>query len=477
MTHKLHPPTQLRRGLGLWAAISVNVANMIGAGIFLKTRAMTCNVGSASMVLLVWVAAGLLSLAGTFSYAEVSAMLPEAGGDYVFLRRAYGKLVGFLYGWTFFVVARTGSQAALAVGFAIFLNVALGGGLEEPLWRADLVGLHLHLSILTIVALATLWAVAVMNCRPVHTGGHAAVILTLIKVLFLAGLGIGAILISTGHWRHLTEVVTGATCEGIASTARGGVAGFGAAMLGALWAYDGWNNVAPLAGEIKNPDRNLPRAFFGGMLVVGALYLLANLAYFYVMTPTEIGSVSLASSVATEVAQHFLGARATQLMAVALMISSLGALHASVLANSRIPFAMAREGVFFKSLSRLSPTTHVPIRAILAQAAWASVLALSGSYDALTDSVIFASWLFYGLSIASLFVFRYTMPNAHRPHRAFGYPVVPALFLLVTLWLLANTFVATPRLALIGLLAMLAGLPFYWIWSRSVSAVRHLETH
>ena len=142
MTHKLHPPPQLRRGLGLWAAISVNVANMIGAGIFLKTRAMTCNVGSASMVLLVWVAAGLLSLAGTFSYAEVSAMLPEAGGDYVFLRRAYGKLVGFLYGWTFFVVARTGSQAALAVGFAIFLNVALGGGLEEPLWRADLVGLQ-----------------------------------------------------------------------------------------------------------------------------------------------------------------------------------------------------------------------------------------------------------------------------------------------------------------------------------------------
>jgi len=477
MTHKLHPPTQLRRGLGLWAAISVNVANMIGAGIFLKTRGMTCNVGSASMVLLVWVAAGLLSLAGTFSYAEVSAMLPEAGGDYVFLRRAYGKLIGFLYGWTFFVVARTGSQAALAVGFAIFLNVALGGGLEEPLWRADLAGFHLHLSSLTVVALVTLWAVAVMNCRPVHTGGHAAVILTLIKVLFLAGLGMGAFLMSTGNWHHLTEVATGATCEGVASTARGGVAGFGAAMLGALWAYDGWNNVAPLSGEIKNPDRNLPRAFFGGMMVVGALYLLVNLAYFYVMTPTEIGSVSLASSVATEVAQRFLGARATQLIAVALMLSSVGALHASVLANSRIPFAMAREGVFFKSLSRLSPTTHVPIRAILAQAAWASVLALSGSYDALTDSVIFASWLFYGLSIASLFVFRYTMPNAHRPHRAFGYPVVPALFLLVTLWLLANTFVATPRLALIGLLAMLAGLPFYWFWSRSVNAAAHLETH
>ncbi len=474
MTRQLRSPPDLRRGLGLWSAISVNVANMIGAGVFLKTRVMTCNVGSASMVLFVWVAAGLLSLAGTFSYAEVSAMIPEAGGDYVFLRRAYGKLIGFLYGWTFFAVARTGAQAALAVGFAIFLNVALAGALDQSSWSADSFGVHLRLSALTLVALVTLWAVALINCRPVHTGGRAAVLMTLIKVLFLAGLGLGAFILSTGHWEHLTEVASGATCEGVASTARGGIAGFGAAMLGALWAYDGWNNVAPLAGEIKNPDRNLPRAFFGGMIVVGALYLLANLAYFYVMTPTQIGSISPASSVATEVAHYFLGPMATRLIAVALMISSLGALHASVLANSRIPFAMAREGLFFKSLARVSPNTHVPTRAIMAQAAWASVLALTGSYDTLTDSVIFASWLFYGLSVASLFVFRQTMPDAHRPHRAFGYPIVPALFLLATVGLIFNTFIATPRLALIGLLAMLAGLPFYLFWSRSVkSAVSH----
>jgi APA family basic amino acid/polyamine antiporter len=237
-------------------------------------------------------------------------------------------------------------------------------------------------------------------------------------------------------------------------------------MLGALWAYDGWNNVAPLAGEIQNPQRNLPRAFVGGMLIVGALYLFVNVAYYYALTPLEIAGVPLASSVATEVLKRFLGPIAVSLTAVALMVSSFGSLHSSVLANSRIPFAMARDGLFFRGLAKLSPRSKVPIRAILAQAAWGSVLALSGSYDALTDSVIFVSWAFYGLSIASLFIFRRTMPDAVRPYRALGYPGVPMIFLLVTVALLVNTFVAAPRQALQGVVVLFAGLPLYWWWSR-----------
>jgi APA family basic amino acid/polyamine antiporter len=337
----------------------------------------------------------LLSLAGTFSYSEIAAMMPVAGGDYVYLRRAYGRLVGFLYGWMAFTVARAGSQAALAVGVAIFMNVAFGGALDRWHLEAGPFGHLLSLNGLTLVALASIWTVALINCASVAAGGRMALLLTIAKVGLVLGVGVGAFIFAAGDWAHLAESGLGGTCEGVASSARGGIAGFGAAMLGALWAYDGWQNVAPLSGEIRDPQRNLPRAFVGGTLVVAALYLLVNAAYFFALTPLEIASVPMSSSVATEVLKRYLGPMAVSMTAAALMVSSFGSLHASVLANSRIPFAMARDGLFFRSLVRLSPRSNVPVRAILAQATWASVLALSGSYDTLTDSVIFASWLFY----------------------------------------------------------------------------------
>jgi APA family basic amino acid/polyamine antiporter len=433
---------------------------------------MTCNVGEAKTVLLVWIAAGLLSLAGTFSYSEIAAMMPEAGGDYVYLRRAYGRLIGFLYGWMAFAVARAGSQAALAVGLAIFMNVALGGVLENWQLQGEFMGAHMHISGLTIVALTTIWTVALINCASVAAGGRTAVIVTVAKVALVFGVGLAAFIFAPGDWTHLAQSGLRGTCEGVSDSARGGVAGFGAAMLGALWAYDGWMNVAPLAGEIRDPQRNLPRAFVGGMLVVGALYVFVNLAYYYALTPLEIANVPTSSSVATEVLKRFLGPMAVSLTAVALMISSFGSLHASVLANSRIPFAMARDGLFFRGLAKLSPRSNVPVRAILAQAAWGSVLALSGSYDTLTDSVVFASWLFYGLSTASLFVFRQKLPDLPRPYRALGYPIVPSIFLLVTAALLVNTFIAAPRQALQGAAVLLLGIPFYWFWSRGTGSHR-----
>ncbi len=461
--------SELTRGVGAWGAIAVNVANMIGTGVFLKTRVMTCNVGSAKLVLLVWLAAGLLSLAGTFSYSEIAAMMPEAGGDYVYLKRAYGRVVGFLYGWMTFAVAKAGSQAALAVGLAIFMNVALGGVLEH--WRLEVspFGYPLAINGLKLVALATIWTVALINCASVTAAGRTALAVTVAKVALVACVGIGAFAFAPGDFSHLSGSGLSGTCEGVAAGARGGYIGFGAAMLGALWAYDGWNNVAPLAGEIRDPQRNLPRAFVGGMLVVASLYLFVNLAYYYAMSPLEIASVPTSSSVATEVLKRFLGPVAVSMTAVALMVSSFGSLHSSSLANSRIPYAMARDGLFFKGLAKLSPRANVPARAIVAQAAWGSVLAL-GSYDTLTDSVVFASWLFYGLSIGSLFIFRRTMPDAPRPYRALGYPVVPAIFLAVTAALLFVTFFAAPREALRGMAVLVAGLPFYWYWARQSRA-------
>jgi basic amino acid/polyamine antiporter, APA family len=461
---------ELTRGVGPWAAIAVNVTNMIGAGVFLKTRVMTCNVGSAKIVMLVWLAAGLLSLAGSISYSEIAAMMPEAGGDYIYLRRAYSRIVGFLFGWMAFGVFRTGAQAALAVGLAIFMNVALGGVLETWHLKGDLGGLHLKISGLTIVALATIWTVAFINCVSVAAGGRTALVATIAKVALVVGVGVGAFVFAPGDWTHLQGSGLMGTCDGVAASARGGIAGFGAAMLGALWAYDGWNNVAPLAGEIRDPQRNLPRAFIGGMLVVGVLYLFVNIAYYYTLSPLEIASIPAGSSVATEVLKRFLGPVAVSLTALALMISSFGSLHASVLSNSRIPFAMARDGLFFRGLAKLSPRSNVPVRALLAQAVWGSVLAASGTYDTLSDSVVFASFMFYGLSTASLFVFRRIMPDAPRPYRAVGYPLVPLVFLLVTAALLVNTFIAAPRQALQGVGLLLLGLPFYWYWSRQIRA-------
>jgi APA family basic amino acid/polyamine antiporter len=465
IAHRTGGP-ELTRGVGTWAAIAVNVTNMIGAGVFLKTRVMTCNVGSAKTVMLVWVAAGLLSLAGTFCYSEIAALMPEAGGDYVYLRRAFGRLVGFLFGWMAFAVFRSGSQAALAVGLAIFTNVAMGGALEHWHLAAALPGLPAGISGLTLVTLSAIWVVTIINCTTVATGGRTALVLTIAKIGLVLGVGIGAFVLAPGAFAHFRGSGLSGTCEGVAASARGGIAGFGAAMLGALWAYDGWNNVAPLAGEIRDPQRNLPRAFIGGTLLVGAIYLFVNAAYYYALTPLEIASIPTSSSVATEVLKRFLGPAAVSLTAVAMMISSFGSLHASVLSNSRIPFAMAREGLFFRGLAKLSPRSNVPVRALVAQGAWASVLALSGTYDTLTDSVMFASWLFYGLAAGSLFVFRRTLPNAPRAYRATGYPVIPLAFLLVTAALLVNTFVATPRQALQGVAMLLAGLPFYWYWSR-----------
>jgi APA family basic amino acid/polyamine antiporter len=455
----------LVRGLGLWGAVAVNIANMIGTGVFLKTRVMTCNVDRPLLVLAAWVAAGLLTLAGSIAYAEVATMMPEPGGEYVILRRAYGRIAGFLYGWTTFAIYKSGSQAALAVGFGIFLNVALGGALDGSALAGTVFGHPVRLPWLAVVSLGAIWTVAGINCRSIASGGRMAIALTVAKVGLLAALAIGAFAFQTGHWGNLLLSGAGASCEGVAASARGGLAGFGAAMLGALWAFDGWANVAPLAGEIKDPARNLPRSFFGGMLVVAALYLAVNLAYFYVLSPVEVGSVSPTSSVATEVLRRFVGPAAVTVAAIALVFSAFGALHASVLSGARVPFAMARERLFFRALGRVSPHTHVPARAVVAQAAWSSLLALSGSYDTLTDAAIFAVWLFYGLTAGSLFVFRRTMPDAPRPYRALGYPWVPAAFAVATLCLILNTFVATPRLALAGVGIMLAGLPFYLYWS------------
>ena len=443
----------LVRGLGLAGAASMLICNVIGTGVFLKARVMTCNVGAPGMVMAVWITAGLLSLAGALTYAELAAAMPRSGGEYVFLREAYGRPFGFLYGWMRFFVGNTGAIAALAAGFAIFLNGVSGGALSGAGIPA--------------VAIAAIVLVTVVNCAAVAIGGRIATTLTVMKAALILGIGLGAFLLARGDWGHFGATAAGGACEGVEAAARGGAAGFAAAMLGALWAYNGWNEVTYVAGEVKDPQRNLPLAIIGGLLTVAALYVFVNASYFYVLSPEQVASVPASSAVATAAITSFLGPGAARLMAAALAVSVFGALQAASLVMARIPHAMAEDGLFFRGLAHVSPRTRVPVRALFAQAAWACVLVLSGTFDELTDYAIFAVLIFVALTTASVFVLRRGQPPDAAPgYRTWGYPVTPALFLLVAGWLIVNTLQTSPRQAFAGLALMALGLPFYWYWSR-----------
>ncbi|HMC75670.1 MAG TPA: amino acid permease, partial [Vicinamibacterales bacterium] len=309
--------------------------------------------------------------------------------------------------------------------------------------------------------------VTLINCAAIAVGGRIASVLAALKVTVVAGVGLGAFLLARGDWAHYAMTAAGQACDGVPAAAQGGVAGFGAALLGAMWAYNGWNEVTYIAGEVRDPQRNLPIAIIGGIGIIAALYLFANAAYFYVLAPAAVAAVTTSSSVATEVVGNFLGPLAGGFMAAALAMCVFGSLQIVSLVSARVPYAMAEDGLFFGSLAKLSPRTRVPIRALVAQAAWSIVLVFSGSYDTLTDYAIFAVLIFVALATASVFIFRRRMPDAERAYRTIGYPVVPILFLLVATWLIVNTFIATPGRALAGVGLMLAGLPFYWYWQRS----------
>ena len=476
MDPKTNERLTLIRGLGLIAAISVIIGNVIGTGVFLKARVMTCNVGSPTWVIVAWVAAGLLSLAGALTYAELTAMKPHAAGPYVFLRDSYGRLSSFLFGWMQMFVARSGAQASVAVVFAIALNDYLGGALKQTLLKTNILGYDYEITSLQIVAIVIIAIFTTLNCLSVSMSGQIAAALTFIKIALVVFVGLGAFLFVTGgSFANFSLMEVGGTCEGVNSSVRFGSAeytflgGFGAAMLAALWGYDGWDNLSFVAGEVKDPNRNIPIAIIGSVLVVILLYVSVHIAYFYILDPTSIASVSKDSSVAMAVVSKFFGGDvlslatgvAIAIFTVGLMLSSLGTLHTSILSASRIPYAMAQDGMMLKVFDRLS-VNAVPVNGVLFQGVWASVLALSGSFDALTDYVIFGSWIFYALIGSSIFVFRRTQPDAERPYRAFGYPIVPIVYLLVAGWLLLNTIMTAPTQSFIGIGLILLGLPVYY---------------
>lgn len=484
MNSDLSERQTLIRGLGLAAAISVIIANVIGTGVFLKARVMTCNVGSPTWVIVAWIAAGLLSLAGALTYAELTAMKPHAAGPYVFLRDAYGRLSSFMFGWMQMFIARTGSQASVAVVFAIALNDYLGGGLKQTLFQTSIFGYAYEITSLQLIAVVAIAIFTTLNCLSVSLSGQIATALTLVKIGLVIFVGLGAfIFVTGGGLENFSLAATGGTCEGVNESIKFGsaeysfLAGFGAAMLAALWGYDGWDNLSFVAGEVKDPGRNIPIAIIGSTLIIIFLYVSVHIAYFYVLDPTAIASVSKDSSVAMAVVSKFFGGDLASLatgvgvaiFTVGLMLSSLGTLHTSILSASRIPYAMAKDGMMLPTFEKLS-IQAVPINGVLFQGLWASILALSGSFDTLTDYVVFGSWIFYGLITSSIFIYRRKHPDLPRPYRAFGYPVVPVVFLLVTGWLLVTTMISSPVQSFIGIGLIVLGLPIYYLLNRPEKA-------
>jgi len=450
---------QLVRALTLIPAAAVILANIIGTGVFVKARVMICNVGTPGMVLTVWVVAGILTLAGALVYAELGAMMPRSGGEFHFIGAAFGRRWAFLYGWTK-TVALGASAAAVSIIFVIFLNDLTGGAL--PPFMVQVLPL-------LVIAVAT-----ALNFASVRSSGNTATALTAVKMGLVLFVGLGAFLLADGSLANFSMDATGGTCEGVPESAKLGLSGFGAAMLGALWGYNGWAVIAQLGGEIKRPGHTIPRALIGGVLTVIALYLLINTAYFYVLTPVEVASVAESSSVAREAASRFFGPGIAALMSAGLMISAYGTLHTTLLTGPRVPFALARAGLLPSSLAHIS-RSGVPAVAVFTIGVWSVVLAVSGTFDILTDIYIFVLWVFFGMNGAALFILRRKAPDAERPYRIWGYPLVPALFLLVTVYLLINTFMATPIRAIAGIGLIVVGLPLYEYFNRRLSEIEPLN--
>jgi len=469
----------LVRGLTLIAAISVIIGNVIGTGVFLKARVMTCNLGTPGWVVTAWIVAGLLSLAGALTYAELTAMRPVAGAQNVFLKETYGGAASFLFGWMQILIAKPAGQAAAAVAFAIGLNDFLGGKLAQKLAAFNIGGVDLEFTTLQMVAVMVIIIFTTLNCASVAFTGRIATALTFVKIALILFVAIGAFILVSGDFVHFSMANTGGTCEGVSDTVKVGsgsytfLAGFAAAMLGALWGYDGWDNLTFVAGEVKDPKRNIPLAIIGSMFLIIVVYILAQVAYFYVLDPTTVASVSSSSSVAKVVVSMFFGGNAASIatgaaiafFTVGLMLSSLGTLHTSLLSAGRIPYRLSREGLLFQTFGRVS-ISHVPVTSVILVGVLATVLALIGSFDTLTDYAVFAMWIFYALITGSIFIYRRKFPHLERPYKAWGYPVVPVIFLLVAAWLLYRTIVDSPKQSVTGLVLIAIGLPVYWYFTK-----------
>jgi len=456
---QLHRP-ELSRELGGVAATAIVVGTIIGSGIFLVPSEMMRAVGSPGLVYLAWVLGGVLSFLGALTYAELGAMKPDAGGEYVYVRDAYGPLMGFMYAWTTLLISKPGSIASMVTGMVRIL----GTFAAFSFLSATLVRVPFVVTAGQLVAISIVVFVSFINYIGVKKAGGFQVVFTVLKVAIVVGVIFVSFFAARGTWSNLDTRY---------AAARGGSVGFAIALLAALWAYDGWNNLNMVAGEVRSPGRNIPLSLIAGVGLVGALYMLMNAAVQYVMPSSAIAA---SPRPASEAVLLTLGAGAASLFSGLMAIQMLATLNGTVLSGSRVPFAAARDGEFFPVLATVHPKYHTPSTAIIFQACIAAFLILfAGNFQQLFSMTLFAEWLFYMITSSTVFVFRRKEPNAMRPYKTLGYPVVPLTFIVASAVLLVYTFAANLKNSAIGLAVILTGIPVHFYFRhRSARVTRGL---
>jgi basic amino acid/polyamine antiporter, APA family len=445
----------LVRAIGLGSAILFVAGSVIGSGIFLTTGNMAVSIPSAALLLTAWILGGVLAIAGGLTYAEMGAMFPRSGGVYVFLSEAFGPLVGFLYGWAALLVVISGGLAAVSVGFAEYLgyffpavssrHVVLSAG--TPLGT-------LSISTSQLAAASLIAVLGAINYVGVRWGNLVNVVMTAVKIAALSSLPLMALIVTRVH-PSFTPVIPPDLARPAAS--------FGVAMIAVLWTYEAWYFVTYAAGEVKDPQRTIPRALVGGILLLTSVYVIVNVAYLFALSIDEMKGVT---RIAERAATVLVGPAGATFIALTVLVSTFGNNTAALLAGSRLLFAMAADGVFFPAARRVHPKYRTPHIAIVGLTVWSTILALSGSYEQLFTYVMFASVLFSVATGLALFRLRWTMPDRPRPYRTWGYPVVPLIFIAGSTAFVLNTLIERPFESLAGLGLLALGLPAFWYWQR-----------
>jgi basic amino acid/polyamine antiporter, APA family len=467
---------KLRPTLGLWTSISLVVGGIIGSGIFMKPALMASQLGSPELLVSIWIFAGVITLFGALSNAEVAAMIPETGGQFVFFKVMYGDFTAFLYGWAAFAVFNTAGVASIAyvLGSYVEFFTALPRFPDEieksAALRIPFLGTLFPLANAGVksVTIAIVMLLTWVNYRSTRSGGNIQIIFTALKVMAIAVVIFAALFSGKGNSANLVTDSAIINPEGWAM-----VGALVAAMSGAFWGYDGWNNITFVAGELKDPQRDIPRSLLIGMLICIGTYTLITLSYLYLL-PIDV--VANSPLVASDAARIVFGTIGGAIIAVMVIISTFGTTNGNILATARVSFAMAQDGNFFRSMGKVHPRFNTPGNSLWVHGIYTSMLVASGSFDMLTDMLIFVSWLFYGMSAAGLFILRYKMPRQPRPYKVWGYPFLPAIFVIFTLFFLCTTIITdvykysigeSPLInSLFGLFLTALGIPLYWYFRK-----------
>jgi len=469
----LTQPAKLIRGLSLLDSILLLASGIIGSGIFLTAADVASNTRRPLLFLSIWIIGMVITMLACFAFAEMGAMFPEAGGQYIYLREAYGEFVAFLYGWMIFTVSVAGTIAALGAGFAEYMGKLFpalsathvsvvirfpglsAGHLVNDLYTLNITREHL-------VALAAIAFLTMVNIVGLRKGAVLQNIAIWAKFAAIAALVIVGFILGKGSWGNYSMPLQASSPGPSLMT------GIGVALIAVFWAYDGWVYITWVAGEVKDPQRNLPRSMILGLLIVGALYLAINAVYLYAMPLTDIAANG---AVAQAAAVSMFSEGAARWLSLMIAVSCFGAMATAIMCGARVYYAMAEDGIFFRALAKVNPRWHTPARSLVLQGMWAGVLALSGGYNALLTYVMFMMVMSYTLTVAALFVLRRKMPDAPRPYRCAGYPLLPALYVLIGIAWSENVIVQKSTEALWGVVIVAVGIPFYIYWKRSKQPV------